>query len=195
MVTGPVTRPSLLVRIKDLADQEAWEQFVELYAPLVYGFARKRGLQEADASDLTQEVLRAVAAAATRLEYDPGRGSFRAWLYTVTCNKYHDFIQARSRQCQGSGDTAVHAVLGQQGGREEDQWDEEYRQQLFALAAARVRGEFEPATWQAFWHVAVEGRSARQAASSLGLSVGAVYIAKSRVLARLREAVQSLMEE
>jgi RNA polymerase sigma factor (sigma-70 family) len=195
MVTGPVTRPSLLVRIKDLADQEAWEQFVEVYAPLVYGFARKRGLQEADASDLTQEVLRAVAVATHRLEYDPGRGSFRAWLYTVTCNKFHDFIQARNRQCQGSGDTAVQAVLSQHAGREEDQWEEEYQERLFALAGERVRGEFESATWQAFWQVAVEGRSASQAAMSLGMSVGAVYIAKSRVLARLREAVQTLMEE
>ncbi len=97
MATGPVTRPSLLVRIRDLADQKAWEQFVELYARLVYGFARKRGLQEADASDLTQEVLRAVAAAATRLEYDPGLGSFRAWLYTVTCNKF----RGRSKRSPG----------------------------------------------------------------------------------------------
>src|SRR5438876_10704993 len=109
MAEAPLTRPSLLVRIKDLADAQAWESFVELYAPLVYAFARKRGLQEADASDLTQEVLRAVAAAAGRLEYDPSRGSFRGWLYTVTCNKFRDFIDSHQRVCQGTGDSAVQA--------------------------------------------------------------------------------------
>jgi len=195
MPEAPLTRPSLLVRIKDFADQEAWERFVELYAPLVYGYARKRGLQEADASDLTQEVLRAVAAAAERLEYDPRRGSFRGWLYTVTCNKFRDFAEHRQRLCQGSGDTAVQAVLNDQPVPEESQWEEEYQQQLFALAADRVRGEFEVTTWRAFWQVAVEGRSAKETAAALGTSVGAVYIAKSRVLARLREVVQELIEE
>ena len=195
MADAPLTRPSLLVRIKDLADRQAWERFVELYAPLVYGFARKRGLQEADASDLTQEVLRAVVPAAGRLEYDRRRGSFRGWLYTVTCNKFHDFIGARQRACQGSGDTAVQAVLNEQPARAEEQWEDDYRQQLFTAAGDRVRDEFEEATWQAFWQTAVEGRSARDAAAAIGISIGAVYIAKSRVLARLRQVVQELLDE
>src|SRR5437588_509207 len=80
----PVTRASLLVRIRDGRDRDAWRQFVRLYAPVVYGFARKRGLQDADAADLMQEVFRSVAAAAGRLDYDPARGTFRSWLYTVT---------------------------------------------------------------------------------------------------------------
>src|SRR5205823_3239375 len=85
----PATRASLLVRIRDGQDAEAWRQFVRVYAPVVYGFARKRGLQDADAADLMQEVLRSVAAAAGHLEYDPRRGSFRGWLYTVTRNKLY----------------------------------------------------------------------------------------------------------
>jgi RNA polymerase sigma factor (sigma-70 family) len=195
MAKAPLTRASLLVRIKDFADRQAWERFVELYAPLVYGFARKRGLQEADAGDLTQDVLRAVAAAAERLDYDPQRGTFRSWLYTVTCNKFHDFNRGRERLCQGSGDSAVQAVLNEQPARDDDQWEEEYRQRVFAWASDQIRNEFEEATWKAFHQVAVEGRSTRDTAAALGLSVGAVYIAKSRVLSRLREAVQEQTEE
>jgi RNA polymerase sigma-70 factor (ECF subfamily) len=87
MADSPTTRPSLLVRIRDPQDSQAWTQFVEVYAPLVYGFARKHGLQDADAADVTQDVLRAVAGAAGRLEYDPQRGSFRGWLLTIVRNK------------------------------------------------------------------------------------------------------------
>src|SRR5437763_1051653 len=105
----PVTRPSLLVRIRDSRDREAWSQFVDVYAPLVYGFARKRGLQDADAADLSQDVLRAVAGAAARFEYDPERGSFRGWLLTVVRNKLRNFLAARARHHQGSGDTSAQA--------------------------------------------------------------------------------------
>ena len=138
MAELPTTRPSLLVRIRDLQDQHAWSQFVEVYGPVVYGFARKRGLQEADASDLTQEVMRAVAAVASRLDYDPRKGSFRGWLYTVARNKLHDFLVTRGRQCQGSGDTGVQAVLEEQAARQEESlWEEEYQQQLLRWAAPR----------------------------------------------------------
>src|SRR5438552_1369435 len=84
MPESPQTRASLLVRLRDGHDREAWRQFVDLYAPLVYGFARRRGLQDADAADLMQDVLRAVSGAAGRLDYDPAKGTFRSWLFTVT---------------------------------------------------------------------------------------------------------------
>lgn len=191
----PLTRPSLLLRLKDLRDQEAWADFVAIYAPLVYGFGRQRGLQEADARDLTQEVLRAVAVSAERLEYDPERGSFRSWLYTVTRNKYLDVMRRRGQPGRGTGDSDVLARLNEEPAREEDQWEQEYRQQVFAWAGARVRGEFEDSTWQAFWQVAVEGKKAKQAAADLKLTVAAVYIAKSKILARLREEIQPLLDE
>src|SRR5262249_58385846 len=140
MAELPSTRPSLLVRIRDLQDQEAWREFVAIYGPVVYGFARKRGLQEADAGDLTQEVMRAVAAVAGRLEYDPRKGWFRSWLYTVARNKLHDFLLARRRHGQGTGDSKVQALLEEQPAQpEEALWDEEYQQQLFTWAAERVR--------------------------------------------------------
>src|SRR5437764_15234745 len=97
MNPSPHTRPSLLVRLRDTADHEAWRQLVELYAPLVYRFLRRRGLQDADAADLTQEVLRSVASAIDSFEYDPRRGSFRGWLFTVARNKLHSFLKRQQR--------------------------------------------------------------------------------------------------
>lgn len=193
----PITRPSLLVRIRDAGDQEAWRQFVEIYAPLVYGFARKRGLQDADAADLTQDVLRSVAAAAGRLEYDPRRGSFRSWLYTIARNKLHDFRTSPKRRWQGSGDSDAQDRLEEQPAPQEDvaDWDREYEQRVFAWAAEQVRGGFTEGTWQAFWQTAVDGRTPKETARALGMSVGAVYIARSRVLARLKEQIAVLQGE
>src|SRR5271155_2942058 len=88
----PLTRASLLIRIQDPADAEAWREVFELYAPGIYGVARKRGLQGADAADLMQDVLRSVAGAAGRLNYDPAKGTFRGWLYSVTRNKIYNFL-------------------------------------------------------------------------------------------------------
>src|SRR5262249_52808416 len=154
------------------------------------------GLQDADAADLTQDVLRAVAGAAGRLEYDPARGAFRGWLFTVVRNKLRNFLAGRKRKCVGTGDTAGQKQLeGQPAARESAFWDREYERRLFTWAAERVRGDFEETTWQAFWRTAVEGQPARAAAETLGMSVGAIYIAKSRVLARLRKEIAELEAE
>ena len=197
MGDSPVTRSSLLVRIRDARDKDAWDQFVEIYAPLVYQLGRKRGLQDADAADLTQEVLRAVAGAAGRLEYDRRRGSFRSWLYTVARNKLHNFLTARRRHREGCGDPGALDRLPDPRALDEEAalWDQDYERRLVDWAAGQVRGAFEPSSWQAFWLTAVEGRSAKQAAQALGLSVGAVYIAKSRVLTRLREKIRQFQDE
>jgi RNA polymerase sigma-70 factor (ECF subfamily) len=191
----PTTRPSLLVRIRDAADRDAWVQFVEVYAPLVYKFVRRRGLQDADAADLTQDVLRAVAGARQRLRYDPDRGTFRSWLFTVARNKLATFLarqqRRRNRDCTGD----PQEWLDRQPAPEQDEvalWEQEYEQRLFDWAAEQVRDQFQSGTWQAFWLTAVEGQGAKDAAAQLGVSVGAVYIAKSRVLARLRQLIDDI---
>ena len=198
MVEPPLTRASLLMRIRDAGDQEAWQQFVGLYAPVVYGFARKRGLQDADAADVMQDVLRSVSTAADKLNYDRGRGTFRGWLYTVSRNKVFNFLEAnRHKLGRGSGDTGARQRLEAVASPEwelAESWEGEYERSLAAVAMERVHGEVEPATWQAFWQTAVEGRSAREAGASLGMSAGAVYVARSRVLARIREEVERLKE-
>jgi RNA polymerase sigma-70 factor (ECF subfamily) len=192
----PSTRPSLLVRLRDLCDKDAWRQFVQMYAPVVYAYARKRGLQDADAADLTQDVLRAVTVASGRFVYDPGQGSFRGWLFTLTHHKLHDLLVRQRRQTPGSGDRAVQEQLEQLPTRPEYSalWEDEYEQRLFAWAAEQVRGRFEETTWQAFWLTAVEGRSGKEVAERLNLTVAAVYLAKSRVMARLREQVRQFEE-
>jgi RNA polymerase sigma factor (sigma-70 family) len=164
---------------------------VGLYGPLVYGFARRRGLQDADAADLTQEVLRAVARSAGRLEYDRRRGTFRSWLFTIAHREVCDFLAGRRRHLPGSGDPAVQLWLEDQPAQEDEaRWNEEHDRRLLAQALAAVRGLFHDATWRAFWLTAVEGRRAPDVARELGTSVVAVYKAKSRVLAHLRRHVQ-----
>ena len=108
------TRSSLLVRIRDARDDEAWCEFVDVYAPLVYRFARLRGLQNADAADVTQDVLQTVARSISGFEYDPERGSFRGWLLSVARSRLCDLIAGQQRQAQGSGDTRTLDVLEQQ---------------------------------------------------------------------------------
>jgi RNA polymerase sigma-70 factor (ECF subfamily) len=190
MAEAPATRSSLLVRLRDPRDADAWRQFVALYAPLVYRFGRRQGLQDADAADLTQEVLRAVSAGAGRFDYDPQRGSFRSWLYTVARRRLADLLARRRRPGLGSGDSATQALLEEQPAPDGAAWWQcEYEQQVFAWAAAQVQPTVSATTWQAFWRTAVEGQDPRAVAGVLGMSVGAVYIAKSRVQSRLREQV------
>ncbi len=190
MAEVPSTRPSLLVRIRDAHDQDAWRQFVQIYGPVVYGYGRRHGLQDADAADLTQEVLRAVSAA--RLDYDPRRGAFRGWLFTLARHKLYDLLARRRREAQGTGDSDVQQFLEEQPARPEDNsvWEQEYERRLFIWAAEQVRGHFHETTWQAFWRTAVEGKSGLEAAEALGMTVAAVYNAKSRVMKKLREQLQ-----
>lgn len=197
MADFPQTRVSLIARVCDPKDGVAWEQFAAVYLPMVRAYCVRRGLQEADAADVAQDVMAAVARSMADFEYDAGRGGFRNWLFTVTRNKLSAFVQQRGRrQDQGSGRTTIQEVLHQQpGAAEAEEWDHQYRQHLFEWAAKQARIEFEGATWRAFVLVAVEGRPAPEAAEALGVSLNAVYVAKSRVLARLRELVRSVAEE
>jgi RNA polymerase sigma-70 factor (ECF subfamily) len=194
----PATRPSLLLRIRDPEDHEAWQQFVDLYTPLIYQFGRKRGLQDADAADLTQIVLQTLTHSIQGLDYDPRQGTFRGWLFVVVRNQLHKLL-AQLRRCpQGTGDTGLHALLESQPAREEEEvalWEQEYARQVFVWAAEQVRGDFEESSWQAFWQTAVEGKSPRETARWLRMTVGAVYTAKSRVLDRIRKKSQQLQLE
>src|SRR5262249_15077348 len=169
---------------------------VDSYAPVVYHFARKQGLQDADAADLTQDVLRAVAGAVPRLDYDPQRGSFRGWLFTVVRNKFRTHLSRRQHQQPGSGDSDVQRFLeAQPAPPEEDRlWDEEYQRRLFTWAADRVKIGCQESTWSAFWMTAVQGHSGKEAAEVLGMTVAAVYLAKRRVMSRLQEEIQCLRD-
>lgn len=195
MTAPPLTRASLLVRLHNPNDTAAWTEFVRLYASVIYGFARQRGRQDADAADLMQEVLRAVARNIP--SYEKSKGSFRGWLYTITRNKLYNQLDSQKRHPRGSGDSDAQRRLDEQPGREnaEDTWDREYERKAFMWAADRIRNEFQESTWKAFWLTAVDGLAAKDVGQQLGLSPGAVYVAKSRVLARLREEIELLPQQ
>lgn len=194
---SPLTRASLLVQLRDGTNHAAWHEFVKLYSPVVYGFARKRGLQDADAADLMQDVMRSVSKAVGALEYDRARGTFRGWLFTITRNKVFNFLSARRGRPQGTGDSSTNRLLDSHpdAGDGSETWELEYQRRLAALAMDRIKPEFQESTWRAFWLTAVEGRSAADAGKQAGLSAGAVYVAKSRVLARLKDEVETLRRQ
>src|ERR1700676_5304002 len=125
MAEIPATRASLLVRLRDSQDHDAWREFVRLYAPVVYRFARRKGLQDADAADLTQEVLRGVSASVGA--FNPERGLFRSWLFTLAHHRLCDFFQRAQRQTPGSGELATLQILDAVPARaEEDVWNRDY---------------------------------------------------------------------
>lgn len=196
MNQSPLTRPSLLLRLRDAEDAEAWSSFVSLYTPLVFGYCRRQGLQETDAADVAQEVMRAVAAEMPRFQYDANRGKFRGWLLRTTQHRLHQFFTRRAQAPEPTSAATLERLLNREPNHEEqDRWDEEYRQRLFDWAAERVRREFEPSTWDAFRLTAVESLSVKESAVQLGISMGAVYIARSRVIARLRALIETVADE
>ncbi len=196
MAQAPPTRPSLLLRLRDAQDEQAWGQFVDLYAPLVYDYGRRHGLQDADAADLMQIVLRVVVTAIQRLDYDPRRGSFRSWLFTIVRSQLCNLRRRKYQFAQGTGNSSVQRRLEEEPAPDHQTaaWEAEYQQRLFAWAVEQVRPQVRPATWQAFWQTAVEGQPIREVATALSLSVASVHLARSRVMARLKAILEQAQE-
>lgn len=195
MHLDPETRRSLLVRLRDREDARAWEEFVEVYEPLLYRLVRQRGLQHADAQELTQECLVAVASAIERWDPNPQKGSFRGWLFRIARNMTFNFLTRRRPDQQGAGGTDYQLLIEAHPDPASEvttEFEQEYQQEVFDWAARQVRGEFRESTWQAFWRTTVDGEPIPGAASALGLSVGAVYMARSRVMSRIKSRVREL---
>ncbi|MCC9656274.1 RNA polymerase sigma factor [Rhodopirellula halodulae] len=193
---GPETRTSLIGNLENPASEEVWTEFVAIYRPLVIRVAQAKGLQHADAEDLSQEVF-AVVRRSIASFHSRGDGSFRAWLFRITRNLVINHL-TRSQGPIGSGDSQVHRWLQQQPDPTQETatlFDFELRRQQLHWAADRVQPKVEPDTWQAFWMTAVEGHSFSEVARSLDKSVGAVRMAKCRVMARLQKEVQQLSSQ
>ncbi|MEX2317003.1 MAG: sigma-70 family RNA polymerase sigma factor [Pirellulales bacterium] len=197
MTLTPTTRASLLFRLRDSQDHVAWVEFVSLYEPAVYRLLRRHGLQDADAQEVMQELFVAVSRSIDRWDPAEERGTFRGWLRRVARNLVINWLKQRQRRVTAIGGSDLQAMLVSlpaDAGRETAEFDTELRRALFHGAAEHVRGEVQPATWQAFWETAVVGATPADAAKKLGMSVGAIRVAKCRVLDRLRSAVKELEE-
>jgi RNA polymerase sigma-70 factor (ECF subfamily) len=168
-------------------DPAAWERMVALYAPLVLHWCRQWGLHGDDAADVFQDVFQAVAAHIAGFDRAAG-GTFRGWLRTITRNKVNDAFRRRRREPPGVGGSEAQAHLAQlpEPAPADDGSGDAAVAALLRRGLELIRGEFEPRTWQAFWLTAVEGRAPKDVADELGMSGGAVRVAKSRVLHRLR---------
>jgi RNA polymerase sigma-70 factor (ECF subfamily) len=187
MDTTPV---SLLKRVQHQGRPEDWNRLVDLCSPLLYGWARRKGLPEPDAADLVQDVFALLLHKLPEFHYDPSR-TFRGWLKQVALNKLYE-TQRRRRPPR----PVPQAILeGASPGDEPDPfWELDYRQELVRRALEIMQSQFQPRTWQACWEHVVSGRSAAEVAADLGMSPGAVYVAKSRVLRRLRQELEGLLD-
>jgi RNA polymerase sigma-70 factor (ECF subfamily) len=195
--SSSATSRSLLLRVK--ADEpEAWDRLVHLYAPLVLHWCRGKGLQDPDVADIFQEVFRAVVANVGGFRQEREGDTFRGWLRRITQNKLRDHFRKMGRETQAVGGSSARERFAQlpEPTRAEDDLkpDDEGERALFARAIDLIRAEFEERTWAAFWRTAVEGRAAKDVAAELSMSPGAVRVAKSRVIHRLREELGDLME-
>lgn len=200
MPNSTPSRPSeyssgtLLERIKH-RDPDAWRRFAMLYGQIVYRWSRRYGLDPHDAADVTQDVFRAVAQHIERFERRTPDQSLRAWLWTVTRNKVRDYYRRRQSMPLGAGGSTAQQQLEQLPALDDTHESvEQTTGELAQRALTFIQNEFEPSTWRAFLATAVEGQSACEAAAELGITVAAVYKAKSRVLQRLRHELDGLLE-
>jgi RNA polymerase sigma-70 factor (ECF subfamily) len=187
----------LLLRLRDPQDHRAWGEFVTLYEPVIYRLLRRHGLQDSDAREIMQELFLAVSGNIDRWDPAMERGSFRGWLRRVTRNLMINWLKHRDRRVVATGGSDMLAMLDMLPAAEEPasaEFDYELRRAMFERAAQQVRTEVQPATWAAFWETSIAGKSPADAAGKLGMSLGAIRVARCRVLARLRAKVNELEE-
>jgi RNA polymerase sigma-70 factor (ECF subfamily) len=190
----PQTSLSLIARVQELGDGASWAEFLRLYEPIIYRMALRRGLQEADARDVVQQVLLSVSRAIANWNANPDKPPFRAWLITITRNDILKSLQRRPRDA-AAGSSSIMEMLQQVPEEDETAWAFEERCEIVRLAAEKIRAEFAPDTWSIFWQTSIEGAAIADVAQSMRRTAGSIYVARFRVLARLKEAVRQLLAE
>jgi RNA polymerase sigma-70 factor (ECF subfamily) len=194
---NPPTSHSLLELARDFSDAAAWRRLTEIYVPLIRRWLRPYLLQPADADDVVQQVLSALSRELPKFEPRPQAGAFRSWLRTITVHRLRAYWQARDRRPSAiGGEDALTALqeLEDANSRLSRAWDEEHDRHVVRELLASIRNEFTETRWRAFEATALEGRPVAEVASDLGLSQNAVLLAKSRVLKRLRQEGQGLVD-
>lgn len=191
------TSASLLERLHDRADSSAWGRLSELYHPLILGWLRRNGVRPDDADDVAQEVLIVVVRRFPEFEHNQRTGAFRAWLRAITVNCCRDFWRANRLRPAAPGGSDFGGVLDQLADPDTEsskQWDRDHDLHVTRKLLDLIRPQFEAATWEAFHRFAILGEPAAAVAAALGTTPNAVFIAKSRVLARLRDEAAGLID-
>jgi RNA polymerase sigma-70 factor (ECF subfamily) len=194
-MTSPSTRLTLLARLRESSNDEAWRSFVDLYLPLLFRYCRARGLQEADACDVSQQVLAIVHKAIETFEYDPQRGKFRHWLGAITGHEIQRYQRKGRQPGRGAGDDVGGDIAQRASGPVDAAWLENFNEHVFTTALARVRPSFDDATWQAFDLSWIQDEKPQVVAAQLGKTAAWVYKARYRVLNRLRAEVEYLTDD
>lgn len=192
------TSTTLLQRLRDVSDAEAWNDFVDRYSPKVFEWCRKNSLQDSDAADVTQQVLLKLVTTMRTFEYDQHRGTFRGWLKTVTTNTVRDLArQWQNRNVRAAGDTVTDEQLNSISAPSaldelSQRIEAQYRDELLREAESRIRVRVKTETWAAWFQTAVEQKKAVDVAVTVGMTVSEVYVAKSRVNKMMRDEVQRM---
>ena len=191
----PETSHSLIERVQDPANGAAWAEFLGIYQPVVYRMARRRGLQDADAQNVVQQVFASIARSIDTWEAETERPPFRAWLTTVARNAITNALTRKPRD-RAVGSTSVVQQLHELPAPEETTSEviREARREMIHWAAQQIHPEFTEQTWDIFWKTSIDGIAVTEVSASTGRSVGAIYVARHRVLTRLKEKVAEVSQ-
>lgn len=196
MKSTPNTRYTLIGKLRNPQDIEAWEEFSAIYQPLIFRMCRAKGLQHADATDVTQDVLTRVAKAIESFDHEQQGATFRGWLFRITRNLVTDFFRKRSANPTVQAESTLHLIADVEPNRAEAaEFQTEYQRQMFWVVAKDVKLQVKEATWLAFQKTELEQQSVDQVAKDLRMSKGAVYVARSRVIARFKKEVERRTNE
>ena len=189
-----LTSLTLLRRVGDVSDSAAWEQFVDRYTPKIFSWCKRNRLQDSDAADVTQEVLTKLVTTMGSFQYDPQRGTFRAWLQTVTTNTVRDIARRKKAIQLSDSQSAALDILASDESADTlaESIEQAHREEILEHASRMVRLRVQSQTWEAYKLTSFEGLSANAAAKQLGIKVTDVYVAKSRVIKMLKESVSQI---
>ena len=195
MVEKTNTRITLLHRLRDSDDDSSWAEFVEIYTPLLFAYCRKREIKSQDTADIVQDVFRSVSRAMQGFRYDPDKGRFRAWLFTVLRNTIINHFHKAKRVPVTSRETQLISRLEAHEQDEATDWDHDYRLRLLNWAMEKIRSEFSERNWSIFTETALNERSPEEVAQEFGMKQNTVAVAKYRVMQRIRQLVQTVDPE
>jgi RNA polymerase sigma factor (sigma-70 family) len=194
MADFPTTNANLLVRLQDPKDRAAWDDFVAIYQPVLMQLLARRGLQNSDAEEIVQETFVAIANSIDRWQPDESLGNFRSWLSRVSRNLAINYLTRQPIGVKGTGASDHFEMMNEvpsASTEATDEFDLQQKRQVFLLAAERVRVDVQENTWRAFWMSCIDNIPAEKIAAELGMTTGAVYVAKSRVVARLKSTIDN----